>query len=173
MAFGQFHGLGGRSGKPMTSMSDINVTPMVDVMLVLLVIFIIAAPLLNHAIRLDLPDAASNAVPQEIKTVTISFDAEGALYWDTDTIDMEELSTRMAWSAKQKTQPEILLRADKSTRFELIAQVMAAAQEQGLSKIGFATQSLAKTDAADKSKKLLSSIKDSVAKPGNNLPLKP
>lgn len=124
----------------MTAMSDINVTPMVDVMLVLLVIFIIAAPLLNHAVRLDLPSAQAEAVPQDIDTVTLSFDAQGALFWDAELVKLDELEKRLALIAKQKPQPEILLRADKSTRFELIAQVMAAAQNNGLNKIGFATE---------------------------------
>ncbi len=124
----------------MTAMSDINVTPMVDVMLVLLVIFIIAAPLLNHAVRLDLPSAQAEALPQNIDTVTLSFDAQGALFWDAELVKLDDLEKRLALIAKQKTQPEILLRADKSTRFELIAQVMAAAQNNGLNKIGFATE---------------------------------
>lgn len=124
----------------MTAMSDINVTPMVDVMLVLLVIFIIAAPLLNHAVRLDLPSAQAEAVPQNIDTVTLSFDAQGALFWDAELVQLDDVEKRLALIAKQKPQPEILLRADKSTRFELIAQVMAAAQNNGLNKIGFATE---------------------------------
>jgi len=124
----------------MTTMSDINVTPMVDVMLVLLVIFIIAAPLLNHAVRLDLPSAQAEAVPQNIDTITLSFDAQGTLFWDAELVTLEDLEKRLVLSAKQKPQPEILLRADKSTRFELIAQVMAAAQNNGLNKIGFATE---------------------------------
>lgn len=144
MAFGQFKGLGGRSGKPMGTMSDINVTPMVDVMLVLLVIFILAAPLLNHAVRLDLPKADAEALPQNIQLITLSFDAQGELFWDQEQIKLKELDKRLASSAKLKPQPEILLRADRSTRFEVIAQVMAAAQANGLSKIGFATDVAAK-----------------------------
>ena len=140
MGFGQFKSLGGRSGKPMASMSDINVTPMVDVMLVLLVIFILAAPLLNHAIRLELPEAQAQALPQDVKTITLSFDASGQLFWDTELIVVDELEARLKMSAKQKPQPEILLRADKATRFEVIAEVMAAAQAQGLTKIGFAIE---------------------------------
>jgi biopolymer transport protein ExbD len=140
MGFGQFKSLGGNSGKPMTAMSDINVTPMVDVMLVLLVIFIIAAPLLNHAVRLDLPSAQAEALPQNIDTVTLSFDAQGALFWDAELVKLDDLEKRLALIAQKKPHPEILLRADKSTRFELIAQVMAAAQNNGLNKIGFATE---------------------------------
>lgn len=153
MGFGQFKSLGGRSGKPMTSMSDINVTPMVDVMLVLLVIFILAAPLLNHAIRLELPQAQTQALPQDVKTITLSFDASGQLFWDTELLTLDELEQRLRTSAKQKPQPEILLRADKTTRFELIAEVMAAAQAQGLSKIGFATEPKSSSSSAKLSSK--------------------
>ena len=140
MAFGQFHGIGGRSGKPMTAMSDINVTPMVDVMLVLLIIFIIAAPLINHAIQLDLPKAQSQALEQQAQSITISFDAKGVLYWNQDVVSFAELEKRLTNSANINPETDIVLKADKSTRYEVIAQVMAAAQAQGLSKIAFATE---------------------------------
>jgi biopolymer transport protein ExbD len=159
MGFGQFKSLGGRSGKPMVAMADINVTPMVDVMLVLLVIFIIAAPLLNHAIRLELPQAESQALPQDLKTITLSFDSAGKLFWDTELVTIEQIEQRFVLIAKQKPQPEILLRADKSTRFESIAQVMSAAQTHGLYKIGFATEA----------KTVVASAKSSPQLPINNL----
>lgn len=154
MGFGQFKSVGGRSGKPMAAMADINVTPMVDVMLVLLVIFIIAAPLLNHAIRLELPQAESQALPQELKTITLSFDPEGKLFWDAELVTLEQIEQRFVLSSKQKPQPEILLRADKSTRFELIAQVMSVAQANGLHKIGFATEVKTATVSAKSSAQL-------------------
>ena len=153
MGFGQFKSLGGNSGKPMTAMSDINVTPMVDVMLVLLVIFIIAAPLLNHAVRLELPSAQAEAVPQNVETVTLSFDAQGGLFWDAELLQLDEVEKRLMLVAKQKTPPEILLRADKATRYELIAKVMAAAQNNGLNKISFATEAKSNTQPAKTSPK--------------------
>ncbi|CAN5897881.1 biopolymer transporter ExbD [soil metagenome] len=152
MAFGQF-GRGGnsvssgteQSGKVMAAMSDINVTPMVDVMLVLLVIFIITAPLLQHAIPLELPKTNASAVAQKPATITLSFDARGVLYWDAGQgatpLSFDDLGVRLARAAKQTPQPQLQLRADKATRYEVIAQVMAAAQTQGLSKIGFVTES--------------------------------
>lgn len=139
MAFGQFNGIGGRSGKPLHAMSEINVTPMVDVMLVLLVIFIIAAPLLNHAVKLDLPKANAEVLLKQPNMVNISFAADGKLYWDAEMIDFAGLEQRLAQAAKLPAQPEIVLRADKDTRFEMIAKVMASAQTLGLSKVGFAT----------------------------------
>ncbi len=144
MAFGKFNDSGEKSGKAMSAMSEINVTPMVDVMLVLLVIFIITAPLLNHAVKLDLPVAKAPAAAQQADTVTISFDADGVVFWQTgkseEKIDLADLDTHLATLAQTKPQPELQLRADKATRYEIIAQVMAAAQAQGLSKIGFVTQ---------------------------------
>ncbi len=136
MAFGGFS-----DDKHAAPMSDINVTPMVDVMLVLLVIFIITAPLFTHSIRLDLPQAPGAATPEKPETITLSVDAKGAIYWDQGTaaLDMTELNRRLAQAAQKKPQPEIQLRADKSTRYETIAEVMAAAQSNGLSKLGFVT----------------------------------
>lgn len=144
MAFGQFSS----SDKQITAMSDINVTPMVDVMLVLLVIFIITAPLMNHAIQLELPKAQSVAAPMQAETITLSFDARGALYLESELLKLSELDARLALLAKKNPQPELLLRADKETRYEVIAQVMATAQAQGLSKIGFAIE--AKSPCTDK-----------------------
>jgi biopolymer transport protein ExbD len=135
MTIGRF----GQSAKAMAPMSDINVTPMVDVMLVLLVIFMITAPLINHAVKLDLPIAQSAAVPQNTQTITLSVDAKGALYFESESLNFKDLDTRLALLSKKNPQPELQLRADKETRYDVIAQVMAAAQTQGLSKIGFIT----------------------------------
>ncbi|MES2049337.1 MAG: biopolymer transporter ExbD [Pseudomonadota bacterium] len=144
MTIGRFN----QSAKSMVAMSDINVTPMVDVMLVLLVIFIITAPLINHAIKLDLPIAQSAVVPQKATAITLSVDAKGALYLESESLNFSDLEARMAALSKINPQPELQLRADKETRYEVIAQLMAAAQAQGLSKIGFITD--VKTSKTDK-----------------------
>ncbi len=136
MGFGQFNS----ASKQMSAMSDINVTPMVDVMLVLLVIFIITAPLMNHAIKLDLPKAQATTVAQKEQAVTLSLDAQGSLFLEGEPLKLSDLDARLALLAKTDPQSEILLRADKDTRYEVIAQVMASAQTQGLSKIGFVTE---------------------------------
>lgn len=141
MTFGQFHTPRESSSRHLTSMADINVTPMVDVMLVLLVIFIIAAPFMTHAVKLDLPQAQSEAAPEQADTVSISFDADGILYWNNQILAMTELEAKLAVQAKKNKQAEIQLRADKATRYEIIAKVMAAAQSQGLAKISFVTDS--------------------------------
>ena len=134
MAFGGFN-----DNQHQAPMADINVTPMVDVMLVLLVIFIITAPLFTHAIKLELPNAQSQAAPEKPETITLAINAEGKLFWNNAAITREELSQRIATASQKKPQPELQLRADKSTRYEVIAQVMSAAQNGGMSKIGFVT----------------------------------
>ena len=136
MAFGGFE----RGSSPSQPMAEINVTPLVDVMLVLLVIFIITAPLLAYAIKLDLPaerGTAINAAPVSIK---LSIDADGSLYWDAHKIDDAVLATRLAQAAGREPQPELHLRADRATRYERIAAVMAAAQQAGLTRMGFVTE---------------------------------
>ena len=135
MSFGSFND--NHSPGPM---ADINVTPMVDVMLVLLVIFIISAPLFTHAVKLDLPVASSAPAPEKPETVTVAIDAAGKLYWNDQAIDAAALDTRLATAAARQPQPELQLRADKSTRYEIIAEVMSAAQSAGLSKLGFVTE---------------------------------
>lgn len=134
MAFGSFN-----SNRPHAMMSDINVTPMVDVMLVLLVIFIITAPMFTHAVKLELPRAQAGASQQQADTVTLSVDAAGAIFWNDSAVDDAALNARLAAAAAQSPQPELQLRADKATRYEVVARIMAAAQTQGLSKFGFVT----------------------------------
>ena len=135
MSFGGFN-----DSKQPAPMSEINVTPMVDVMLVLLVIFIITAPLFTHAIKLDLPSAQAALNPEKPETISVSINADGAIYWNNDLVQNDELATRLAAAAQKQPQPELQLRADKSTRYEVIAQLMAAAQTNGITKMGFVTE---------------------------------
>jgi biopolymer transport protein ExbD len=134
MAFGSFN-----HHRQQGPMADINVTPMVDVMLVLLVIFILSAPMFTHAVKLDLPKAQSPAAGQQASTVTVSIDGQGQVFWNTEPLEMKALEARMVEASKQDPQPELQLRADRNTRYEVVAQVMAAAQGNGLTKLGFVT----------------------------------
>ncbi|HYS65352.1 MAG TPA: biopolymer transporter ExbD [Paraburkholderia sp.] len=120
-------------------MAEINMTPLIDVMLVLLVIFIITAPLFTHAIRLDLPKVAAAPARQTPQTISLSIDAAGKLYWDSKPITLTQMRAQFAEAGKAAEQPEIHLRAERSTRYEVIAQVMGAAQQAGLERIGFVT----------------------------------
>ncbi|OEZ62182.1 biopolymer transporter ExbD [Duganella sp. HH105] len=120
-------------------MADINVTPMVDVMLVLLVIFILSAPMFTNSVKLDLPKAQAQANPQQPATVTLAIDGAGKIFWNNDPVEQSVLEARLVEAAKLEPQPELQLRADKDTRYEVVAQVMAAAQSNGLTKLGFVT----------------------------------
>ncbi len=121
-------------------MADINVTPMVDVMLVLLVIFILGAPVWTSSVQLELPKAqAPSAPPAPATTVTVAIDANGQVYWNNEPVAPKALEQRLVEAAKLDVQPELQLRADKDTRYEVVAQVMAAAQTHGLTKLGFVT----------------------------------
>ncbi len=119
---------------------EINTTPLVDVMLVLLIIFIMTIPVMNHAVKLDLPRAANQ--PNEVKpeTINLSIDAAGQTYWNNEVLDETQLASRIADAAKVTPQPELHLRAERTTPYEKVAQVMAAAQSGGLTKMGFVTE---------------------------------
>ena len=123
-----------------TSMSEINMTPLVDVMLVLLIIFIITIPVINHSVKIDLPRAANQPNQVKPETINIAIDHEGRVYWNAFLVDEATMKARIAEAAKQDPQPELHLRADRKTMYERVAQVMAAAQSGGLSKIGFITE---------------------------------
>lgn len=136
MAFGGFDTRNG----PMQPMAEINTTPFVDVMLVLLVVFIITAPLLTHAIRLDLPGAQSPVSAEKPETITVSIDAQGRLFWnDAPVADTAALRERLTQAAPRQPQPELHLRADREVRYQRVAEVMAAAQQAGIARIGFVT----------------------------------
>jgi biopolymer transport protein ExbD len=142
MAFGGFS-----DNQHNAPMAEINVTPMVDVMLVLLVIFIITAPLFTHAIKLDLPTAKAAPSPEKPETVTVSINAQGQLFWEKDTVTEAQMLEQLAIAGKKNPQPELQLRADKATRYEVIAKVMSDAQTSGLTKMGFVTEPPAAANA--------------------------
>jgi biopolymer transport protein ExbD len=123
---------------------EINTTPLVDVMLVLLIIFIITIPVINQSVKIDLPRATSQ--PQDLKpeNINLDIDAEGKIYWNREAIDASQLEIRIATAAQKTPQPELHLRAERTTQYEKVAQVMAAAQSGGLSKIGFITEPVKK-----------------------------
>jgi len=120
-------------------MAEINTTPMVDVMLVLLVIFIITAPLLTHAVKIDLPQADSQTNQEKPDTVTLSINAEGKLFWNDAPFEDAELASRLAAEAQKNPQPELHLRAERATPYQKLAEIMSAAQSAGIMKIGFVT----------------------------------
>ena len=114
--------------------------PLIDVMLVLLVIFIITAPLLTNAVKLDLPKASSLPNLTRPDHITLSITADDRLYWNGAAVDRRELREQLAAASKQRPQPEIHLRADRATRYQAIAEVMADSANAGLGRIGFISE---------------------------------
>jgi biopolymer transport protein ExbD len=121
-------------------MNEINMTPLVDVMLVLLIIFIITVPVMKHSVNIDLPRASSEQQAIKPETVRLSVDADGSYYVNDAKISDEELAPRLKAAAAQNPQPDLHIRGDKAVRYERVAQAMAAAQQAGLRKIGFITE---------------------------------
>lgn len=121
-------------------MSEINTTPLVDVMLVLLVIFIITAPLLTHAVKIDLPQASSQPLPEKPEVISVSIDAAGKMYWNDAPMEQGELKEKLQEFAGKKPQPELNIRADRETRYKVLAEVMADAQNVGVAKLGFVSE---------------------------------
>lgn len=121
-------------------MNEINMTPLVDVMLVLLIIFIITVPVMKHSVNIDLPRASNQQQLEKPETVRLSVDAEGAYYLNDGKIADSDLAPRLQAAAAQNPQPDLHIRGDKSVRYERVAQAMAAAQQAGLRKIGFITE---------------------------------
>ncbi|MBC8746259.1 MULTISPECIES: ExbD/TolR family protein [Paraburkholderia] len=120
-------------------MNEINMTPLVDVMLVLLIIFLVTIPALQHAVRVDLPNASSQ--PEAVKPahVDVAVQADGTVMWDGQPVSDDGLRARIAQAALATPQPELHLRADRKVPYERVAIVMSAAQRGGLTKMGFVT----------------------------------
>ncbi|HJS15198.1 MULTISPECIES: ExbD/TolR family protein [Rheinheimera] len=121
-------------------MSEINMTPLVDVMLVLLIIFIITVPVLTHSVKVDLPRVSNEK--QEIKpqTVTLTVKADGVVFWDDTAIDAAALELKLAEQAQKQPQPEVHIRGDKAAPYEHVLKTMAAVQQSGLLKLGFISE---------------------------------
>jgi biopolymer transport protein ExbD len=116
---------------------EMNTTPLVDVMLVLLIIFMITIPVMNHAVKIDLPHATNKPNDVKPESINLSVDTDSKIYWNAEEIDVEELKARIAEAASKDPQPEIHLRGARTVQYEKVAQVMAAVQSGGLKKIGF------------------------------------
>jgi len=135
MAFASFD-----SKSASAPMADINMVPLIDVMLVLLVIFIITAPLLTQAVKLELPKASSQVNDLRPEKVEFAIDAAGLLYWNGEAISRTEASQRFALEGKKQPQPEVHLRADQAVAYRFVAQTLADASKAGLTKVGFISE---------------------------------
>jgi biopolymer transport protein ExbD len=135
MAFGGFG-----KGANDAPMAEINMIPLIDVMLVLLVIFIITAPLLTHAVKVDLPKASSQANPTKPDNVQLAIDDGGVVYWNGEAVDRSGWRSRMDAAAQVRPQPEVHIRADGAVAYRRVAEVMSDAAKAGLTRIGFVTE---------------------------------
>jgi len=121
-------------------MSEMNMVPMVDIMLVLLVIFIITTPLLTHAVKVDLPRASSSPNITRPDHIQFGIRKDGSLFWSGEAVTLASLPARFAVEAKKNPQPELHIRADRQAYYELVAQVMSVATRAGIVRIGFVTE---------------------------------
>lgn len=120
-------------------MNEINMTPLVDVMLVLLIIFIITVPVMKHAVPVDLPRASNEREVIKPETIRLSVTADGKYHWNETAIEDDELEPRLRTEAQKDPQPDLHIRGDREVRYERVAQAMSAAQRAGVRKIGFVT----------------------------------
>jgi len=127
------------SGDDDAPLTEINMVPLIDVMLVLLIIFIVTAPLLTHAVKVDLPKAASSANQTKPDNVQLAIDAAGQVFWNGEAVDASAFNARLQAAGIQQPQPEIHIRAERVTPYEKVAQVMSDAARNGLSRIAFVT----------------------------------
>lgn len=118
-------------------MCEMNTTPLIDVMLVLLIMLIITIPIQTHAVKLNMPMNSSSAASAPPKVVQVAIAADGAIRWDGESVgDRRDLESRIALAARESPQPEVHVRSDGNARYEVVAMVMASSQRLGLTKIG-------------------------------------
>ena len=120
-------------------MNEMNLIPLIDIMLVLMIIFLVTATVANPSIPLTLPKTTADIVDPPPKAITVSINAKGEVAWDNQVISLEELQTRFNEAGELETKPTVQLRADKESRYDMVAQVMSRASGAGLSDIAFAT----------------------------------
>lgn len=121
-------------------LAEINMIPLIDVMLVLLVIFIVTAPLLTHAVKVDLPKASSAPNLTKPENVQVAIDAQGLVHWNGEVVAAAALQEKMRAAAAVSPPPELHLRAERTTPYEKVAEVMSVAAREGLTRIGFVTE---------------------------------
>lgn len=119
-----------------SSYSDINMTPLIDVMLVLLIIFIITIPVMTHAVKIDNP-LPSNPPPTPPEVINLQIDFDGMLLWNTTAVDRATMQSYITSEATKTPQPEVHITVDKFAKYEIVAQTLADLQRRGLQKIGF------------------------------------
>ncbi len=125
----------------LSAKADINTTPLVDVMLVMLIIFLVTIPVINKTVKVDLPKAANIPTVTKPENITVAIDRNGNIYWNEGLVpDRTRLQDLVVSAARQEPQPEIHIRGDAQTRYEAIGRVMYAIQRGGIVKVGFITE---------------------------------
>ena len=135
MAIGSFN----NTGSQMPT-AEINMIPLIDVMLVLLIIFMITAPLMTHSVKVDLPRASSTPTPEKPMVLQVAITADNRVFVGSEPADSQQLEARFRDAVAQDSNVELHLKADRDSRYESVAETMSAARRAGLSKIGFVTQ---------------------------------
>ncbi|MDC8784992.1 ExbD/TolR family protein [Roseateles koreensis] len=135
MAFASFDARNARA-----PMAEINMVPLIDVLLVLLVIFIVTAPLLAHQVKLELPRVSAQVLSAPTEKIDFSIDAAGRLFWNGQAVDRAEAARRFASEGGKPVQPEVHLRADQDVPYKFVAQTLGDAAKAGLTKVGFVSQ---------------------------------
>jgi biopolymer transport protein ExbD len=131
----------GGSSEEQSVMAAINTTPLVDVMLVLLIIFLITIPVINKTVKVDLPKAVNIPTQTKPENITIAVDRDGTIYWnDKKMPNRADLLSHVKEAAVRKPQPEIHIRADKDTKYEAVGRVIYTIQRGGVVKVGFLTE---------------------------------
>ena len=132
--------MGMSSGDNNGMMSEINVTPFVDVMLVLLIIFMITAPMMNQGVQVELPKAEADNLPSEEKTLILSVDKDGQYYMAEEMYDISEIRLKLGAIAQATPDKEVFIRADAQVPYEKVAQLMATCTQAGITKLGMVTE---------------------------------
>ncbi|MDN5620930.1 MAG: biopolymer transporter ExbD [Psychrobacter sp.] len=122
------------------SMDEMNLIPLIDIMLVLMIIFLLTATVLNPTVPLDLPKTSAEVNQTPPEAIQISIDKDAGIFWDSDPISMEELEARLQEQGAMGKDPSVQLRADKDGKYDTVAQVLAAASQAGLTKIAFVNE---------------------------------
>jgi biopolymer transport protein ExbD len=123
-----------------SAMSAINTTPLVDVMLVLLIVFMITIPVITHTVPVELPKVRNEATKTAPENINLSVNKEGQVFWSQTPVDTAQLLERLKGAAVIKPQPEVHVRADQATRYEFVGRVILTAQRAGIQKVGFITE---------------------------------
>lgn len=127
----------GKSSRHAQPLAEINMIPLIDVMLVLLVIFIVTAPLLTHAVKVDLPKVSSTANLQTPETIQLAIRADGTYYWNGEPDDRDGIAARLVAAGRANPTPELQLRVDRTAQYELVAETLGAASRAGVTRIAF------------------------------------